>query len=71
MEIYYGYQSADFNKNYTQDNGQYTCQLVDGGLLLEEDETQERPDNYRSLSDGGHIAGLGLGKQGIDSKIMA
>ncbi len=40
MEFFCSYQSADFDKNYTEHDGEYSGNLVDGGLLLEKDEAQ-------------------------------
>ena len=68
MEIFCSYQSADFNENYSCYDGEYSRDLVDGGLLLEKDEAQESPDDYRSFPDRGHIAGLGLGEKVVDQK---
>ena len=66
MEILFSYQSADFDKNYAKHDGEYSRNLVQGCLLLQEDKAKDSPDYYGGLPNRCDIAGLSLGKQVVD-----
>ena len=68
MEILFSYQSADFDKNYAKHDGEYSRNLVQGCLLLQEDESQDCTYDYGGLPNRCDIAGLSLGKQVVDQK---
>ncbi len=68
MEFFCSYQSADFDKNYTKYDGEDASNLVYGGFLFKEDESQDCTYDYGGLPDRGDIAGLGLGKQVVDQE---
>ena len=44
--LFFGYRSADFDKNYTKYNGENSRNLVRGGFFLQEDEAQDGTDDY-------------------------
>ena len=68
MEFFSCYQSAYFYQNYTQHDGEYSRNLVQGGLLLQEQEPQYCTYYYGGLPNRCDIAGLSLGKQVVDQK---
>ena len=66
MEFFCSYQSADFDKNYTEHDGEYSGNLVYCCLFFQEDKAKDCPDHYRGLPDRGDVASLSLGKQVVD-----